>query len=198
MMVRVTLGRGSAGHLAEASLVDAFLEKKIDLGDGFTPSQADVLAVLALPETLAIMAVEGKVDESFGPRVSEWLKNASPQKDERLGRLCRTLGIDTSRAGVLRYQLLHRTASAIYEAKRYRAKLAVMMVHSFDAGDAGFTDFKHFASEMQLPDAAPTCVVGPKQCEGVDLYLGWAADRPSNEGFTVVNGRKTDEGFHDA
>jgi len=30
----------------------------------------------------------------------------------------------------LRYQLLHRTASAIYEAKRYRTDLAGMLVHN--------------------------------------------------------------------
>jgi hypothetical protein len=39
---------------------------------------------------------------------------------------------DCSACETLRYQLLHRTASALYEAHRYHAKVAVMMVHSFD------------------------------------------------------------------
>jgi hypothetical protein len=46
-------------------------------------------------------------------------------------RLCATLGLNTSDVGGLRYQLLHRTASAVYEAQRYRSRRAIMLVHSF-------------------------------------------------------------------
>jgi hypothetical protein len=103
--------------------VDAYLERCTELGDGSTPSQTDVLAILRLPDEIAIMAVEGKVDESFGPLVSDWLREAAPasKKPARLKRLAETLGIDVSVCETLRYQLLHRTASAIYEARRYHA-----------------------------------------------------------------------------
>ena len=50
-MVRVTLDRcppDRASRFAEAELVDGFLERCIELGDGSTPSQADVLAILRL------------------------------------------------------------------------------------------------------------------------------------------------------
>ncbi|TXN25556.1 hypothetical protein [Methylobacterium sp. WL19] len=184
-------------RLAGAELVDAFLERWIELGDGLKPSQADVLAVLGLPGELAVMAVEGKVDEAFGPRVSEWLVGGSKGKIARLNRLSTTLGLSTEATNPLRYQLLHRTASAIYEAKRYRARVAVMMVHSFDPGDAGLADFKAFATAIGLPTADATRLAGPVQCEGVDLFLGWAADRPSSEGFSIVDGRKSDSGFFD-
>jgi hypothetical protein len=98
-MVRVTLGRGppdQVSRFAAAELVDAFLERSIELGDGSRPSQADLIAILRLPDEIAIMAVEGKVDESFGPLVSEWLHEAAPasKKPARLGRLAQTLGID--------------------------------------------------------------------------------------------------------
>lgn len=201
-MVRVTLGRcppDQVSRFAEAELVDAFLERCIELGDGSRPSQTDVLAILRLPDEIAIMAVEGKVDESFGPLVSEWLREAAPasKKQARLKRLAETLGIDVSVCETLRYQLLHRTASAIYEARRYHAEVAVMMVHSFDPHDAGFEDFARFAVAMGIPDAAATRVVGPISREGVDLYLGWTADMPGNEGYAVVDGRKNDAGFFD-
>ncbi len=164
----------------EAELVDAFLERCIELGDGAKPSQTDLLAVLGLPDALVIMAVEGKVDESFGELVSEWSDGASPKskKPERLKRLTTTLGLDIRTVAPLRYQLLHRTASAIYEAQRYRSKTAIMMVHSFDARNAGLADFKLFAVEMGLPEADAGRVVGPITREGVSLYLGWAADPP--------------------
>ena len=164
-------------QLAGAELVDAFLERRIDLGDGRKASQADALAILGLPGALAIMAIEGKVDETFGPRVSEWLGGSpSAGKVERLERLCATLGLAPAPAGLLRYQLLHRTASAIYEAKRYRAPTALMVVHSFDPGAAGLPDFKAFAAAIGLPAADATRLFGRVVCEGVDLFLGWAAD----------------------
>lgn len=184
-------------RFVDAELVDAFLERWIELGDGLKPSQADVLAVLGLTDGIAIMAVEGKVDETFGPRVSEWLASGSPGKIRRLKLLTVTLGLDAAAADTLRYQLLHRTASAIYEAKRYRANAAVMMVHSFDPKDAGLLDFKAFASALGLPIADASRLAGPVLCDGINLFLGWAADRALNEGFSIENGRKMNAGFHD-
>jgi|SRR5579863_2552525 len=194
-MVRITLNE--VDRLKNAILVDAFLERRVELRDGLRPSQVDVLALIGLTGELAVMAVEGKVVESFGPLVSDWLKDASDHKHERLARLARTLGLDVSDCQPLRYQLLHRTASTIYEAQRYRAKAAVMMVHSFDPHDEGVVDFKNFAIQMKLPDAGATQVVGPVKRDGVDLYLGWTADRPSNEGFYIKDRRKTDRGLYD-
>ena len=188
---------GQVGRFAGAELVDGFVERSTDLGDGRRPSQSDLLAIVGLRDEIAIVAVEGKVDEGFGQLVSEWLVDASPQKQSRLGKLTATLGLELSAALPLRYQLLHRTASAIYEARRYRAKAAVTMVHSFDPNDAGIVDFKRFACALGLHQAEATRLVGPIQREGVDLYLGWAADRLSNEGFSIVDGRKSDVGLYD-
>lgn len=189
-MIRWTLDQ--IPRFAGAELVDAFLERCIELGDGLRPSQADVLAILGCTDGLAVMAVEGKVDESFGRLVAEWLVDASPQKHARLSRLANTLGLTLPAAAAVRYQLIHRTASAIYEAHRFRAKIAVMMVHSFDPNDAGLRDFKHFGSAIGMPEVDATRLSGPITCEGVDLYLGWSADRASNEDFVIVDGRKTD------
>ena len=145
------------------------------------------------------MAVEEKVREPFGDQIAEWLAG-SPSGSGKHGRLTglrETLGLDTKDVASLRYQLLHRTASAIYEAKRYRAGVAVMMVHSFDPHDTGIADFKAFASAMGFERAQATRTVGPVRCEGVDLYMGWTADRFGSEGFSIVEGRKSDAGFFD-
>ncbi len=192
-MIRYVLDQDQ--RLEGAELIDAFLERSIELGDGLRPSQADILTILGLPDALAVMAVEGKVDETFGPRVSEWLTGELKQKQPRLEQLCATLGLDPAAVGPLRYQLLHRTASSVYEAKRYRARKAVMMVHSFDPHDAGITDFKAFATAIGLPSADATRLAGPAMCDGIELFLGWAADRASSEGLSIVDGRKTDAGL---
>lgn len=192
-MVRLVLDQ--ATRLQGAELVDAFLERCTDLGDGRKPSQADILAVLGLSDELAIMALEGKVDEGFDKLVSEWIAKPSSGKSKRLSRLAGTLGVEESACAPLRYQLLHRTASAIYEAHRYRSKVAIMMVHSFDSADAGIDDFRRFAKAIGVAGADATRLAGPVMCEGVELYLGWAADRASSEGFSIVDGRKSDEGL---
>ncbi len=69
-----------------------------------------------------MIAVEGKVNEPFGEFVKDW--NTTPGKQVRLERLTQTLGLDVANIGGIRYQLHHRTASAIYEAKRYRCRHA--------------------------------------------------------------------------
>jgi hypothetical protein len=71
---------------------------------------------------LAVMMVEGKVDESFGPLLEEWLRDASDGKRERLAFLQSTLGIETELPGRIRYQLLHRAASPVIEAMRVGAR----------------------------------------------------------------------------
>ena len=75
----------------------------------------------------AVIAVEGKVDEPFGDLVSTWNDHSSG-KERRLEALCASLGLRVADLGGIRYQLLHRTASAIYEAQRYRTTRAVMLV----------------------------------------------------------------------
>ena len=51
---------------AGAELVDGFFERPTDLRDGRRgPSQTDLLAVLRVRGSLAVVAVEGKVEEPF-------------------------------------------------------------------------------------------------------------------------------------
>jgi hypothetical protein len=99
-----------------AELVDAILERKTDLRDGVRgPSQTDLLAILGIGSALAIAAVEGKVEETFGQLVSEWLgdepsvsvSKGSKDKQVRLGRLKNVLDLEQQDVSSLRYQLLH-------------------------------------------------------------------------------------------
>ena len=57
----------------DASLLDAFLERSVDLGDGERPSQTDLMAIVRLSDRIGILAIEAKVDEPFGPTVADWL-----------------------------------------------------------------------------------------------------------------------------
>jgi hypothetical protein len=70
------------------------------------------------------------------------------------------------------YQLLHRTASAVIEAKRFGATHAAMLVHSFSPANQWFKEFKDFVA---LFGAAATigrlCTVKAK--DNLPLHLGW-------------------------
>jgi len=159
-----------------AELIDGFLERQVDLGSAGRPSQTDLLAVIGLEKRIAIVAIEGKAGEPFGDLVSHWL-DGSDTKSKRLASLCRTLGLSVEQALPLRYQLLHRAASAIYEAKRYRTDLAGMLVHNFTAEREGYLDFCAFAQALGVKEPRSGLLGGPFVGDGVSVYLGWVDDR---------------------
>jgi hypothetical protein len=172
---------GTHPRLSDAVLLDAFVERETDLRDGARgPSCSDVLAILKGSDGLVIMAVEGKVQEDFGPTVEIWANDSrdGSKKGVRLGSLRTRLGLGGSQADHLhlRYQLMHRTAAALLEADDYGAAAAVMMVHSFDASGSHFDDFAAFATALGAGVASRDQVVGPVLGLARPLYLGWTTD----------------------
>jgi len=166
-------------HFAGAKLLDAFLERGVDLGDGKQPSQTDVMAIVRIGDEIGILAVEAKVDETFGPTVDEWLRepeSGTSSRRARLEHLCKTLGLAASEVGSLRYQLIHRTASAVFEAKRYCSRQTAMLVQSFCPKRSWFEDYAAFVKAMGLGSTEPGKTTPSKNCDGVELRLGWVAD----------------------
>ena len=86
------------------------------------------------------------------------------------------LGLSAEQAMPLRYQLLHRTVSAIFEAKRYRTTLACMIVHDFSVDHAGYSDFCAFADAIGAHDTKSGALSGELAKNGVSLHLGWVSD----------------------
>lgn len=164
----------------DATLVDAFLERCTSLEDArATPSQTDLLAVIGMRDGLAIMGVEAKVTESFGPFVHEWL-DGGEGKEQRLAKLCLLLSLDPQEVLGLRYQLLHRTAAAMLEARRYRTPRAVMLVQSFCPTNTGFADFSSFVRAMGFPEPAIGRLSSSREVSEFDLRLGWVNSAHEN------------------
>jgi hypothetical protein len=174
--VRIVLDGDPTFHGAQP--IEGFFERKVDLGTPGRPSQTDLLLLVKLRSGYGVIAIEGKVDESFGPVIGEW-NDGSHGRVRRLARLCETLELAPDDVSHLRYQLLHGTASAVYEARRYHCRQAVMLVHSFSPRGASFDDFAAFAAAMHLPPVRPDQMSRAKLCAGVHLRLAWVADRPS-------------------
>lgn len=160
-------------------LIDAWLERCTDLRDGrSTASQTDLLAVTGVGANLAIIAVEGKVTETFDKLVTEWLSDGSEGKRQRLNSLCELLGLDPGEVGDLRYQFFHRTAAAILEARRYRASKAILLIHSFCPNATGLRDYVQFGQRLGFYNLQRDRISEAHDVGGVELRLAWVCDEP--------------------
>lgn len=171
--VQAALSSGPAA-LRDLDLVIAVPEWEVPLPGGSTSSHTDVLAVATSAHGLVVIAVEAKVDEPFGPTIGEKRAEASGGQHERLRYLHETLGLTQPLPDTLRYQLLHRSASAVLTARRFHAETAVMLVQSFSPEARWFDDFRAFASALGAAVAAGAVGCVPSACAPA-LYVGWCA-----------------------
>lgn len=150
----------------------AIPEYQVSLPGGDRPSQTDLFVLASNKNGMVVIAVEGKVDEPFGPTLNEKLSGASEGFKERLDFLLSTLGLTRDIPSSIRYQLIHRTASAVLIAEQFHARSAIMLVHSFSPSDRWFEDFKIFASLFELkPVIGKLGFLGKRK--DVELYAGW-------------------------
>lgn len=154
------------------SLLIGIPEHKVDLPGGTRPSQTDLFALLRCDSKTIACAVEGKVDEAFGPSLAEWLENASEGKVRRLTFICELLGLRLPLPPATRYQLLHRAASAVIEAQKFKTDEAAMIVHSFSQKGSWFHDYEFF---MQLfgKQVVKECPAEIQLPMGMVMQLGW-------------------------
>lgn len=163
-------------HLCDAMPLIVIPEHKVALPGGGRASQNDVWLLAKANDHLVSIAVEGKVSESFDKTVDEWLRDASSGKQKRLSYLQDLLCIEAIPTH-LRYQLLHRTASAIIEAQRFCASHAVLLVHSFSQTHMWFDDYAAFAKCLGV-EAGIDQVVYAGVRSGVHLHLAWVTGDP--------------------
>lgn len=168
--VRAVLSR--CPRFENVELLLAIPEHQVPLPGGQRPSQNDVWALGRGSHGLVSVAVEGKVAEPFGEPVGKWRENASEGKNVRLQFLCEQLGLAYPPPDEIAYQLLHRTVSAIIEARRFLARDAVMLVHSFSASDAWFEDYAQFLSLLGVTARIGELATVPGRAEPA-LHLAW-------------------------
>lgn len=162
-------------NLLNLRLVAAIPEWEVPLPGGSRSSFTDVLALARNEAGLCAIAAEAKAGEPFGPTVAEKCVDASGGQLERLEHLQSRLGVRFD--PTVRYQLLHRTVSAILTAEEFHAKTAIMMVHAWNATDDQRRDFGEFMKAMDARLIAPgvACVdrfLAPR------LYLAWCEGNP--------------------
>ena len=145
---------------------------------GTKPSQSNVFALLAMGAATCTLTVEAVRDKPFGDSIAEWEPDTT-SSDIILDHISEVFGNAGRPPGHLPYQLCHWTASAIYEADRFNAGSAAMIVHSFfpegeDQDKDGFDRFAAFCGFLGLADVEKSKPMWTTLSTGRDLLLGWA------------------------
>lgn len=163
-------------HLGKIEPLIIVPEHKTALPGGTRESQSDVFMLARHEQGTVACTIEGKVDEPFGRTVGEQMARETKGRRERLDYLCQRLGLGSC-PGEIRYQLLHRTASALIEADRFAASDAAMIVHSFSPDRRWFDDFSAFVALLggKAEIGRPTIIEGLS----TRLILGWACGDPT-------------------
>ena len=73
---------------------------------------------------------------------------------------------------VVRYQLLHRAASAVIEANRFNAAHAMMLIHSFSQAHKWFEDYQRFLSLFGVK-GDPNTITSVGRRGSLLLYFAW-------------------------
>ena len=147
-------------------------EHEVNLPGRGRSSTNDVFVLANADGALVSIMVEGKVDEGFAEPVSNW-SNGTVNRERRLKGICNLLNLKLDQIQDISYQVLHRSASAVIEAKRLRAPLALMIVQSFDNNtpQSDFDKFSEFVSlfDMQANDDE----IIPVGTNDVKLHVSW-------------------------
>jgi hypothetical protein len=162
----------------DPELLVALPEHKVPLpGSSRGDSQSDLFALARAGDRTIAITIEGKVEESFDKPLGEWLANASTGKKERLTHICELLGLRQPLPTDVYYQLLHRTAAAVIEAKRFKTDAACMMVHSFSRTGKWFDAFARFVKLFGVV-AERERLLAIQPNASPPLYVAWAAGDP--------------------
>lgn len=161
----------------ELILLSAVAEHKVELPGGTAASQCDVWAIVKTSVGLLSLTVEAKANEPFGNEtLKTWLvagktEASKSNRQIRWEYILSHLPSSTSYSDV-RYQLLHRCAAAVIEAKRYRMTHAAFIVQAFESPETSFQDYAVFCKALNITagrDHMETISVN-----GISLSVGWA------------------------
>lgn len=170
----------------------------------------DLLVIGRTPNGPAVLDIEGKVDEPFGPTVAEQSRTARRARTdnprsralERLNEICwAVVGAPPETVGHLRYQLLHGVAAAAIAAAEREARCAAWIVHELRTPSAdpaalqrNARDLAAFIEHLNVPQrpvsrGTEASLVGPFRLPGggrvpagAELYIGKAV----GTGSTIV------------
>ena len=155
-----------------AKLLIAIPEHETPLPAKGPGSRSDVLAFVRTKDGICAVTVEGKIKEPFDKTIGAWLKNASSNKITRLQGISEHLGLADPPPDGIYYQLLHRAAAAVIEAKEFKTDCAAMVVQSFSPERKSFEDFVAFLALFGIDSVEPGRLY-TTEIHNTHLHFGW-------------------------
>ena len=172
----------------DATLMLAVAEHQVDLPGGRAPSQCDVWSIVNTSLGAVSLSVEAKAKEPFGKSnesLSQWLVGGkSPKSREKRQKRWSYIREHLPMAGLtafdgVAYQLLHRCAAAVIEAKRCRVPHAAFVVQAFNSPAESFAVFSKFCGAFGItPERGRFHMTTVGE---IQLAIGWADCVPANE-----------------
>lgn len=198
--IRSLFENASVLALRNLKIEQVYAEYPVFLPDSYrSPSKCDLMIFAEGPgNRKVVLALEAKCDEPFAQPVNIWIRTADKpvprsqrplfkqpsvpvlRKLRRLQLLNEILDIDILDDSTLRYQLLHRTASAILTARQTFAEAAVVIIQAFSESERNFSDFESFCAILGFSRIAKDSVIGPYYTSilpNVPLFLLYVQDR---------------------
>lgn len=176
--------------LSALKLLAAIPEWETPLPGGQRSSFTDILAVTRNELGLCVIAVEAKVNEDFGPTVQQKRAQMSAGQQTRINYLHSLLGVDRFDDGI-RYQLMHRSASALLAAKEFHADTAAMMIQSWGSNPALPVDFERFCGALGA-EGLPGGMKVVRRFEAPRLFVGWCCGASEFANMHLPSDRHTE------
>ena len=145
---------------------------QVPLAGGARASRLDLWVLARTPRGLLSVAIEQNAGQPAGSTVGE-SQAETPTGRERREALWSLLEIDRDGDPTVPDRLIHRTAGALLEARRFFAIGAAVIVHSAGAAQDSFADFQRFVTMMGGRLRRPGHLLSVKPREGIELALGW-------------------------
>jgi len=166
-----------ASGYGDPELVLAVAEHKVPLPGGNAASQSDVWAVVNTSLGMLSLTVEAKAKEPFGDEILQKWREGNGSEASKRSRVARWNYVCFHLPKVdsfeqVRYQILHRCASAVIEAKRLGFHHAALIVQAFETPRESFEDYAVFCEALKI-SATPGSMVSTN-VNGIRLSIGWA------------------------
>ncbi len=158
------------------------VEKPVFLDNHKAPSMTDIMVYCNMKTVEPfVLAVEGKANEAFDKTVADWILDGTaapkPTRVHRLDFLRRELGVDVPEDSTLRYQLIHRSVSALLESGLHGEVSCMLLIHSFGGKTpTNWTDYVAFLNHIGIANPVKNVVSGPVklgQNKDKDFYAAW-------------------------
>lgn len=165
------------GGYPDPVLTLAVAEHQVSLPGGKAASQCDVWGLVRTSAGLVSLSVEAKASEPFGEScLSEWLAAGDSERSianrrERWDYIRAHLPESDAFSGI-RYQLLHRCAAAVIEARRFGLAHAAFVVQSFGAPEASVLEYSKLCVALGIVGRRGE--MGSTAVSDIVLRVGWA------------------------